>query len=387
MVSRKKLFVQEHDPLNFRLSKGSNLSYLDFMLTMSQNIAQGVAHKRVKMPPAKRRRGVMCLSQEEEDQGDGKAKRLLPKEVERSLIEKAKSGSRCAATKDANLLEISEEAREAFDTLFEAYRGAIKGFISSHLSPVQRNNDLEDLVQETALEAFKRVCTYDPETGKFYTWLLIWARYVLQRYFDEQRQRLDHEIVVSELVAQLRAQASEGEIDEETAEALIETLRVVPLTKLELSPETIAEILDKFRHFLRITFSEGGYPHQQIAFGFIRLLEWKPSEIVDELSEVPLQELAKRLEDDYVKILEYADKQKVRQCFQPLHERMKCKLKEVIPEGDDSWEIIRASPDDVVGKTRFPDYWGDRPTDNLSNWCYRVRQKTIREMVRLKLDC
>jgi len=269
--------------------------------------------------------------------------RMLTKNEEERLIEEARRG-----------------CNNAFGALVEHYRDALKGFISSHLSPIQRNNDLEDLVQETLLEALKRRCTYDPNKGKFYTWLLIWARYALARYFKERQQNLDRIIIMSEI----QIQYGNGKIDDNIYNELIEILTTDQPSSY--NPQEISEMLDKFYCFLCIAFGKrSGRPHQQIAFGYIKLLGWEPRRIVAELSGKSLEELAENLENEYVESLEYAEKEKARKCFEPLRERMEERLSDV---------------DTIVGETKLSDYWGDRPEDNLSNWCYRVRQRVIEEV-------
>ncbi len=282
--------------------------------------------------------------------------RLSPIEEER-LVKQAKRG-RCSEGVSI------EAANRAFEKLWCAYKDAVKGFISSYLCPHQRKNDLEDLVQNTCMEVLQRIYTYDPERGSFYTWVCIWARIVLKRYFDEKNQYMDSEVLMSELAA---IAPEEGwEIEE------VEAIPVAPTEQslIEPNPEEIVERLEKFKRFLSIALPEGGEPHQLIAFGFIQLLEWTPQQIVEELADTPLEELARRLEGDYVRTSQYLG-DRVRKYFEPLHQKMQRRL-----EGGK-----------LVGETRLSDYWGERPTDNLSNWCYRVRQRTIQKMVERGLDC
>jgi hypothetical protein len=175
-----------------------------------------------------------------------------------------------------------------------------------------------------------------------------------------------------------------GEIDDDTYNELMKILTADRPSSY--NPQEISEMLDKFYCFLCIAFGKSsGYPHQQIAFGYIKLLEWKPQEIVKKLSEKSLRELAKDLEDEYIEILKYADKEKVHKCFKPLHERIEKRLKEVIPARDRRTMTI--SPTTIIGDTKLSDYWGDRPENNLSDWCYRVRQRVINEVRKRQIDC
>lgn len=299
---------------------------------------------------------------------------LLPDE-ERELIEKAKRGRLAVLNNLEDSEDVIEEGRKAFDELWRAYEVSVKGVINSWLlSPVQRNNDLDDLVNKTAWEVFERIHTYDPDISKFYTWVRIWAKYVLLRYFREQNRRLEVEMLKSEL------KVAANEVEQDVEESIKPAVVVYEDTSDELEDR-----LAEFENLLRITFDQGGYPHQLIAFGFIKLLEWKPSEIVDELKGITLRELARKLEDDYVSTLEYESKI-VRNCFKPLHQKMESSLKEVIPS-EDSRRIVTASPKEKVGNTKLPDYWGAKPEANLANWCYKVRQRVIRIMVKQGIDC
>lgn len=69
--------------------------------------------------------------------------------------------------------------------------------------------------------------------------------------------------------------------------------------EIVVSPHPPLPVVVLHDKLLRIIFQCCAKPHQLIAFGFNKLLEWTPQEIVRELSNDLLKELALRLKKDY----------------------------------------------------------------------------------------
>ena len=157
----------------------------------------------------------------------------LSSDKERELIKKAKRGRLAVVNSLEDSADVIEEGNKALNELWKSYEGAIRGYISNRLFTIQRNNDLKDLVNETASEVVEKIHTYDPDKSKFYTWIRIWARYVLLRYFRKHNQRLEVEILESEL------EVTVSEIEQDVEE-IIEP----PVAVYKDTPD---EVYDKFK--------------------------------------------------------------------------------------------------------------------------------------------
>jgi hypothetical protein len=51
-----------------------------------------------------------------------------------------------------------------------------------------------------------------------------------------------------------------------------------------------------FDELLQLTFATRSPPHQLVAFGSCKLLEWQPQQLIEELSDVPLHALVMHLQ-------------------------------------------------------------------------------------------
>ncbi len=256
----------------------------------------------------------------------------------------------------------TEKSRPTFDVLWREFSGPLRGHLNARLDPVLRANKLEDILQEISLEAYRKFDSFDPDKGSFYTWLLIWARIVLKRLFTKEKDYLSLEMIVRQSGAEPEA------------------LSTSPLERL-LKTEHSTRIADIYNFFLKTTLSDGGYPHQVIAVLFIKLLYWKPGNFARELSDQQLEKLSEKAKTDLNSRFSVKHSL-IQESFQPLSNNLALPLSSIISETDSCWVIITANPDDIVGKTIYPNYWGNRPEANLSNWTYRVWKKVRRILMK-----
>jgi RNA polymerase sigma-70 factor, ECF subfamily len=76
--------------------------------------------------------------------------------------------------------------RDAFAPLVERYKRGIANFIAAGIrSPA----DVADLTQETFLRAFAHLGTFNPELGRFSTWLYHIARNVVRTFLGRSQRR------------------------------------------------------------------------------------------------------------------------------------------------------------------------------------------------------
>lgn len=76
--------------------------------------------------------------------------------------------------------------REAFAKLVERHKRGIANFVSVG---VRSNADAADLAQETFLRAYAHLHTFNPQLGKFSTWLYQIARNVVRTHLGKQQRR------------------------------------------------------------------------------------------------------------------------------------------------------------------------------------------------------
>ncbi len=76
--------------------------------------------------------------------------------------------------------------REAFAELVERHKRGIARFISAG---VKSPTDVSDLTQETFLRAYAHIATFNPQLGKFSTWLYQIARNVVRPHLTKSQRR------------------------------------------------------------------------------------------------------------------------------------------------------------------------------------------------------
>ena len=76
--------------------------------------------------------------------------------------------------------------RDAFALLVERYKRGIANFIGAG---VRSSSDVADLTQETFLRAYAHLSTYNPDLGRFSTWLYHIARNVVRTFLGRSQRR------------------------------------------------------------------------------------------------------------------------------------------------------------------------------------------------------
>ena len=76
--------------------------------------------------------------------------------------------------------------RDAFGSLVERYKRGISSFISAS---VRQPSDVADLTQETFLRAYAHLGTFNPDLGRFSTWLYHIARNVVRTFLGRSLRR------------------------------------------------------------------------------------------------------------------------------------------------------------------------------------------------------
>lgn len=85
---------------------------------------------------------------------------------------------------------ILEGDRDQFATLVERYKRGIASFIGAS---VRQPSDVADLTQETFLRAYAHLATFNPQLGKFSTWIYQIARNVIRTYLAKSLRALQYQ--------------------------------------------------------------------------------------------------------------------------------------------------------------------------------------------------
>ena len=248
-------------------------------------------------------------------------------ESEQELITRAKSGD-----------------QRAFGDLWGRYQEAVKGYIAAR---VDDGVEVEALVNDVALMVWQKISSYS-ECWKFYTFARYWAGIVVPRYYRRQGRWMSFHLLLDDITKgppETRLAGAGG----------LEDLVV---------QEDQGEALSSQEHanLLKIALTNGGKPHQIICFAYCKLIKgWSPQRIVRDLSDMKLSEIEQRLEQDYLRE-SGLPATVVTTCFSPL----------------------RMAVSGQAGMTCLRNYYGANPEDNVSDWAYKVRNKTLRAIEREK---
>jgi hypothetical protein len=122
-------------------------------------------------------------------------------------------------------------------------------------------------------------------------------------------------------------------------------------------------------------------PHEVIAFGYVKLLQWKPTRVVAELSDTALDGLADRLEEEYFRFVPLPE---VRDAFAPLRQN----LSRHVPDCDAdprAKEPYASLADRVAGHTLLREYFPTTGTAEaaVTRWWAAVKRVVAEEVLRL----
>ncbi len=260
---------------------------------------------------------------------------------ERRLVEAAKQGS-----------------ESAVETLRSRHRKEVRGYIRARVHPDQ----VDDIEQDIWIRVHAKLHLYDSNRGPFVAFVKDHAHWRIIEHYREQGCQPNQVTSID---------------DSESSNILTVMKASSP------SPFTVVVELEETERFLRVTFSSSLPPHQLVVFGFVKLLEWKPREVVAELSDQSLRELENRLESDYLQIMCMREAI-VRSCFRPLRERMDLRLEQAITDFN-TRRPYKHLLDLVAGDRILRDYYTDQnPENNVAHWSFDVRKRILPKLLQDK---
>lgn len=259
--------------------------------------------------------------------------------------------------------------QQAFDVLRAGAERAVRGYLRVR---VRHDDDVDDLLQETWLQVWQKLPTYDPGRARFVSFARYWADILVRRYWDTAQGR-GVEIPVSAGVGAV------GDDEDAALGDVFDRLRGDVVISCPLLPDdpVDAEVYDTL---LTITFATNSPPHQLIVFGLVKAADWKPRRIAGELSNVPLRALASRLEATYREQSEQPP-ERIAPAFAPLRARLGLHFAEAVRDPT-TLATYPALHSRVVGDTELADYYTGDPTADVTQWWYAVKRRVLAEIQR-----
>jgi DNA-directed RNA polymerase specialized sigma24 family protein len=225
-----------------------------------------------------------------------------------------------------------------------------------------------DLTQRTWVDVLERIHTFDPQRGNFWTFTKIWAQFVLRQYYSEGKHLWLH--------AHPADDDADAEPDGQPA-VWSRATEAGGSPDIEEVLQSSALLIDLVQQVLRCR----RLPHEVIAFGYVKLLEWKPTRVADELSDIDLQRLAERLQDEYLRCVPRSE---VRAAFGPLRESLSGRVGacDVDPRVK---ERYRDLADRIAGTTLLRDYYPPTGTreEAVTRWWASVSRVAKEDLLRL----
>ena len=261
---------------------------------------------------------------------------------------------------------------EAVGELIATHQQRLYGYF---LGRVRDDSVAKDLAQETWMEVWRRADTFDPQLGGFWTFTRIWADLVFKRHGTalgiERRRR----------AAEPGAVAG-GEPDTSGDGAVVSgALNGRAAGAGQGGVEHAVQCAAAFTELLCRVARCTRPPHEVIVFGFSKL-GWKPADIVGELADVPLGDLAARLEREYAAATAVPA---VHAAFAPLRNKLGRLLAEVVRDPR-TRALCKPLLDRVVETTTLREYFPAAEARGaeaaIVHWWHAVQRSVIAGTVR-----
>jgi DNA-directed RNA polymerase specialized sigma24 family protein len=173
------------------------------------------------------------------------------------------------ALTEARALHLAMQGNNtAFAKLVTIHKQAVIGAIRAR---TWHDQNTDDIAQNTWLQVWQKMTTYDPSIGTFLAFAKYYARIMCLRSYDKKNKHLLHTITVHD----------------------------VPQTVQELDNAMSRLVL--YEQALQATFASTSPPHQLLSFALCKLLTLQPEAIVSSVFDIPLRLLAQQFEVAYIK--------------------------------------------------------------------------------------
>jgi RNA polymerase sigma factor (sigma-70 family) len=258
--------------------------------------------------------------------------------------------------------EAQRKLPSAVEQLHRMYGGELLGYLRARCP---RTEDAQDIAQETWIEVLRRIDQFNPARGNFSAFVKYWAGIAALRWQREKKNAFEQTLLFSEL-----ASRCPEALKEEGIEAIASSVRAA-----KPDPEEMFASYERYSSFLRITFKTPSPPHQLLAFGFCKLLDWKPQRLVRELSDLLLVHLEDLFERAYLNEVP-EERSLVNEAMRDLRAAMGRTLASAVtdPTTLSTYKELASQP---IGGTRLRDYYRGDAEQNVSHWVYAVRRRVL----------
>ncbi len=305
------------------------------------------------------------------------------------------SGSQPDPDFDTLLTRAKAGDRTACDRLLRSVERDMRARIGARIQG-RSDIDRDEVLLDAQVYLFEKIGVFDPAMGTFRAFALGLTNTIIRRLWDGKP------------IESPVFRTKDGELDVLTEpdpgmlEGLDERLRSVVGADHVVHAGARATPGDVFLETLALFFSEGGYPHQQIAFAFSQLI-WgqRKTELKGaKTSRTPLWGAADRVvkevsdwalenaRGDFIDELEETlglDHDFLDRMSEPMRRRLELLGRVLFEKDATSRELFRTLLDRRIGETRLSDYYGDEPTKSVANWTRLVKNKITKALERQEI--
>lgn len=262
-----------------------------------------------------------------------------------------------------------KQRQQAFSELYESYRKRLLAFVRTR---AHSESEAEDIAQAVWARIWTNPPSYDPNKGPFWPFL---AKAALGQSIDHYRSASRRADIKrsSDLLHRLAQYHGLDLGLEDERESAPEVADVTS------SPADRAIHLEQAYSLLKRAFAVSGMPHQLISFGFLKLVEWTPRELVSEQSDTPLQELLEELVLAIAQASELSDDQ-VQSVFLDIRSAMTHLVRDMAPGPHEHFPSHLLER--VIGGTVLRQYFVGDPERCVTSWAYNVTRRIIQSFRR-----
>ncbi|MBD3182119.1 hypothetical protein GF312_07495 [Candidatus Poribacteria bacterium] len=281
-------------------------------------------------------------------------------EEENKLIEKFQKGDKSV------LVKLSEKYNEI---LFKYIIRQIKTRTYNY------EDDARNILHNTWIKVTDKINKYDPQRGTFGKYVYTLAKNEIEDYFPQRKKEPRYDSLDSAI--------------NKTSEFRRPDIILLKKEELEMKKRAFMELF-------RILFLCGGYPHQQLAFAYSKLIYGKSKrrskekdssringgmigshqETDRKQGHKPLRSLADSFLKDYEPELDTKELEKLRNHLKPLYKRLNMRVNSLfadLPNKIDLEEILNILGNNIVGTTCLRDYSKEgQYTNSISDWCDKI---------------
>jgi len=260
----------------------------------------------------------------------------------------------------------------SFDMLMNRYQPMITGFLRSRTASTQL---AEDISQEVWLKAWQHWEKFDHTKGTEASYLLAIARHETINYWrrTQGKEPLPYETV-----------------DPEHSQLQLLSAEICLLDELEEK-----ESRKWYRQLLITLLTEGGYPHQVLAFLYSRVIHCSedtadrvsgyPAKTAEQQGSLPLGRLHHQAGSHYSQKSTLTTQQ-VHACFQELNPALETTLETLFQKAGDTvsatWAAANGMSHTPSKNTRLQDYAREYHLEKaIADWCYKVARRLKKKLI------